>query len=69
AGDVLADARTGGNGRHGLVGLLRQSVFGRLAGYGGKGYKAPHPHSITFYEVVVSTKLMPFDRATLAQLK
>ena len=32
AGDVLADARTGRNGRHALVGLLRQSVFGRLAG-------------------------------------
>ncbi|MCA3555268.1 IS1380 family transposase [Aestuariivirga sp.] len=33
AGDVLADARTGRSGRHALVGLLRQSVFGRLAGY------------------------------------
>jgi hypothetical protein len=31
--EVLADARTGKNGRHGLAGLLRQSVFGRLAGY------------------------------------
>jgi len=31
--DTLADARTGKNGRHPLVGLLRQSVFGRLAGY------------------------------------
>jgi len=31
--DVFADARTGRNGRHLLVGLLRQSVFGRLAGY------------------------------------
>ncbi len=30
---MLADARTGKNGRHLLVGLLRQSVFGRLAGY------------------------------------
>jgi Transposase DDE domain group 1 len=28
----LADARTGRNGRHALVGLLRQSVFGRPAG-------------------------------------
>src|SRR3979409_2362923 len=28
-----ADARPGRNGRHALVGLLRQSVFGRLAGY------------------------------------
>src|SRR5208282_1085114 len=33
AGDSLADARTGKHGRHSLVGLLRQSVFGRLAGY------------------------------------
>jgi hypothetical protein len=32
-GDVLADARTGNNGRHRLVGLLRQPVFGALAGY------------------------------------
>src|SRR5271167_3010192 len=32
-GGVLADARTGRDGRHRLVGLLRQSVFGRLAGY------------------------------------
>src|ERR1700704_3458472 len=31
--DTLADARTGKNGRHRLGGLLRQSVFGRLAGY------------------------------------
>jgi hypothetical protein len=30
--DALADARTGKNGRHLLGGLLRQSVFGRLAG-------------------------------------
>jgi hypothetical protein len=33
AGDVLADARTGKNGRHALAGLFRRSVFGRLAGY------------------------------------
>jgi hypothetical protein len=31
--DTLSDARTGKNGRHRLAGLLRQSVFGRLAGY------------------------------------
>jgi hypothetical protein len=31
--DTLADVRTGTNGRHRLAGLLRQSVFGRLAGY------------------------------------
>ena len=33
AGEALADARTGKNGRYALVGMLRQSVFGRLAGY------------------------------------
>src|SRR6202022_1010950 len=33
AGETLAEGRTGRNGRHALVGLLRQSVFGRLAGY------------------------------------
>jgi hypothetical protein len=33
AAEALGDARTGMNGRHALVGLLRQSVFGRLAGY------------------------------------
>jgi hypothetical protein len=31
--DTLADARTGTNGGRRLAGLLRQSVFGRLAGY------------------------------------
>jgi hypothetical protein len=31
AGEMLADARTGKNGRHDLSGLFRQSVFGRLA--------------------------------------
>jgi hypothetical protein len=30
---MLAGARTSKNDRHVLVGLLRQSVFGRLAGY------------------------------------
>ncbi len=33
AGETLADACTGKNVRHALVGLLRQSVFGRLASY------------------------------------
>jgi hypothetical protein len=33
AANTLADARTGKNGRHRLAGLLRQAVFGRLAGY------------------------------------
>ena len=33
AGQVLADTRTGRNGRHTLVAQFRQSVFGRLAGY------------------------------------
>jgi hypothetical protein len=29
AGEMIADARTGKNVRHAMVGLLRQSVFGR----------------------------------------
>jgi hypothetical protein len=33
ADDILADARTGGNGRHDLVGMLILSLVGRLAGY------------------------------------
>ncbi len=33
AGDHIADMRTGKNGWHSLIGLLRQSVYGRLAGY------------------------------------
>jgi len=33
AGQVLADTRTGRNGRHTMVAQFRQSVFGRLAGY------------------------------------
>ena len=33
AGRMLADACTGKNGQHALVGMLRQAVFGRLAGY------------------------------------
>jgi hypothetical protein len=32
AAEMLADPRTGKNGRHRLVGFLRQSVFSRLAG-------------------------------------
>src|SRR5215472_4586771 len=32
-GDTLRDPRTGRNGRHSLIAQLRQSVFGRLAGY------------------------------------
>src|ERR1035437_10681527 len=33
AGQYLADGRTGRNARLDLIGMLRQSVFGRLAGY------------------------------------
>ncbi len=33
AGDLISDSRTGKNGWYGLIGLLRQSVYGRLAGY------------------------------------
>src|SRR5438132_14303307 len=45
AGDVLADARSGKNGRHALAGLFRQSVFGRLAGSGCERRRAPAPRS------------------------
>jgi hypothetical protein len=38
---MLADVRTGKNGRHRLAGLLRQSVFGRLAGYEDSGGGMP----------------------------
>src|ERR671910_1963095 len=33
AGKALADPRTGQNSRHTLIAQVRQSVFGRLAGY------------------------------------
>ena len=33
AGGLLQDSRTGKNGWHGMTGLFRQSVFGRLGGY------------------------------------
>jgi hypothetical protein len=33
AGDAFHDSRTGKNGWHGMTGLFRQSVFGRLGGY------------------------------------
>lgn len=31
--DVLTDSRQGSNTRHGLLPLLRQSIYSRLAGY------------------------------------
>jgi hypothetical protein len=33
AASQIADGRTGRNGRHGVAGFLRQSIFSRLAGY------------------------------------
>ena len=33
AADVLMDNRAGKNSWHGLVGVLRHSIYGRLAGY------------------------------------
>src|SRR6266480_3863051 len=41
AGAVLSDGRRGKNTRHVLSGLLRQSVFGRLAGLRGRERRRP----------------------------
>jgi hypothetical protein len=35
---------------------------------GGAGYVAPRPHSVTFKEVTVSTKLLPYDPKAVAAL-
>ena len=35
AGEVLHDTRTGVNVQHSVIALLRQSVYGRVAGYEG----------------------------------
>jgi hypothetical protein len=50
AGSVLSDCRRGKNTRHLLTDLLRQSVFGRLAGY----------------EDVIDAERLAHDRATRA---
>jgi hypothetical protein len=43
AGEALADGRTGKNGRHAVVGMLRQSVFGgcRIRGRERRRQAAP----------------------------
>ena len=43
AGKNLPDGRTGRNGRHDPIGMLRQSVFGRLAGYEDVTLPTPPP--------------------------
>jgi Transposase DDE domain group 1 len=46
AAAALSDGRRGKNTRHRLAGLLRQSVFGRLAGYeDGQRCRAARPRS------------------------
>src|SRR2546430_15017760 len=45
AGETLADARTGRNGRPPLVGLVRPSVVGRLAGYEDVNDAEPLAHA------------------------
>ena len=47
AGENLADINKGKNGRHALVGMLRQSVFGRLAGYDKFGSHLENPGSVS----------------------
>ena len=49
----MADARTGKNGRHALVGMLRQSVFGRLAGFEdvNDAERLLHDHAMRFRRV------------------
>jgi hypothetical protein len=46
-GGRLAEPRTGQNRRHLLVGLLRQSVFGRLAGYEDVNEWLARPENLT----------------------
>jgi len=41
---MFPDARTGQSGRHPLAGLLRQSVFGHLAGYEDVNEAEPPRH-------------------------
>ena len=51
-GDVLADIRTGKNGRHGMTGLFGQPVFGRLGG------QPPHSSTVTRQSASSPTKPM-----------
>src|SRR5437016_7956305 len=46
AGAMLWESRRGKNTRHRLAGLLRQSVFGRLAGYSAS--TQGHPEYVGF---------------------
>jgi hypothetical protein len=52
AGDVLADARSGKNGRHALAGLFRQSAFGRLAGYEDVNERLERPLRLHCYHAL-----------------
>src|ERR1035438_5830438 len=45
AGERLADGRTGKNGRHALVGMLRQAVFGRRGIRGCQRRRTSSPRS------------------------
>ena len=51
AAGLIADSRTGSNGRHRIAGLLRQSVFSRLAGYEDVSDAKPPSAALTFVVV------------------
>ncbi len=63
-GERLAEARTGKNRRHLLVGLLRQSVFGRAK-------VASHGRYVTFQmaEVAVPRRMFQEILSLIAQLR
>src|SRR5215207_3267140 len=46
AGAVLADTRTGRNGRHTLTAQLRHAIFGLLAGYEDLNYADRRAHDL-----------------------
>jgi hypothetical protein len=68
AGGTLADARTGRNARRALVGLLRQSVFGRLDGYYEDVNDAERLHHDPPMRWIVGGKAAHSDAASPSQM-